>query len=195
MKIKYKVLIMFVSALAFVTYISSLTIDEELSSTQFYSLECRNSCWNGIEPNISDESDVNRILSDLKIDFERIDDFPGGDLTVYEWGVSTSRGEAFASITVENDLVTQVGIPIEECIASIISIYGVPSEIYEKDRYYFLLYDKQKIIFSTNDYHDLSRASVAYIVSSSTYGNFQYADGELEWNKVQGKFLNDCVKN
>jgi len=160
--------------------------------SQFTSSECKNACWNGIEPGVSNDYDVQQILRELEINFAPIEGFLSDDVAVYEWMITISRGDTFASVTLLNDMVTQVALPIEECFSLIVASYGEPSEIYEKDRYYFLLYKDDKIVFSTNEYHDLSKASVAFIVNDDTLSNFQYSDGELEWNDIRDMFLQEC---
>ena len=159
---------------------------------QFYAPDCERACWNGIEPGQSTHDDVVTTLEQLEIDYSRVEGFPSDEVAVYEWKTTLSRGDVYSAIGIYNNIVLQVALTIDEwCITSIIQDFGEPSEIYQRDNAYFLLYLEDGLVFVTTEFYQLSYAIELYFVAEDTMPNFQFRE-QLNWEAERSKFMQPC---
>ncbi len=166
--------------------------------------ECSRSCWWGIEPDVTQYGTVLNILIDA--DIQDVNNAVGayGTLSgIVEWmpdndqAVDNHNEKAYVTVVISKGIVTQINLPLDLCVSTVIGAYGQPTKAEENfslgaSR---LIYSNEKLGF-LSDVDDPRRISYVFIISSVDFDEWLETNPNMRnWEDVSHLFAGECHDN
>jgi hypothetical protein len=153
---------------------------------------CKQACWQGIEPAVMHKSELERYLRDNKTEFSVT---KAGVEDIYTWKLpqdSLVGSEVLVTIyfTRDNKVEFLLIAGTDLCLSTVTNAYGIPSKVTGEPDYLELLYKDQPIVFHVGS--DLVHVSAIRIIPSQNLQDFLENTFEKQWNDISESALSKC---
>ncbi len=148
---------------------------------------CDHPCFIGIEVDVTTKAEVMGIFSTMGIgNYNELDAVSPGGGSVWSWVPDGSqrfvndgtRSDSIAWITFHgDDIVRQINVPLEVSLTTVTEAFGAPDAIRESpssnenSRGYYLVYRKDRLVFTVITLYGLDTVVNVFLVSSVFEGN------------------------
>lgn len=165
----------------------------------FQNEDCMTSCWQGIEPSVTEKETVERLLDDTGIDYETTMTIVENDTFV--WDLDDSSLLVFdedGSVAVEFDamgMVQRISLtPIGICVSSVVDAFGTPTIVNQHENFIELFYPEDGLSFFVNTQVS-PRIRLMFLTSQEFVERFSEGGLAITWEEVESSLLTDCDDN